>query len=275
MNRIIFGESVQGASHIRMDKECQDSYKKIDFGKDIAIISVADGHGSNSCPYSKTGSEIAVNVFCKVMTDFCCHYEDNMNALMTYLNREGDTKVAQVIDSEWKKRVYKQHFNNKREVVLDKLGKTDKEAIYKQYGSTLLGVMITRTFLFAFQLGDGDIMYVDVDGVKPVIEGDKILGTETHSLSKQDSWKSAITVVLNKDEGEKLPYMYMISSDGMSNSFTSQEEFYKTCQDYYDLIKVHGCKTISRYIKEWLSETSSMGCGDDITVMIGYYEKAL
>ncbi|RDY31673.1 protein phosphatase 2C domain-containing protein, partial [Lachnotalea glycerini] len=162
-----------------------------------------------------------------------------------------------------------------REIVLDKQGKIDKGAIYKQYGSTLLGVMITRTFLFAFQLGDGDIMYVDVDGVKSVIEGDKILGTETHSLSKQDSWKSAITVVLNKDEGEKVPYMYMLSSDGMSNSFTSQDEFYKTCRDYYDLIKAHGCKTIARYIKEWLSETSALGCGDDITVMIGYYEEAL
>lgn len=275
MNRIVFGESVQGASHIRVDKECQDSCKKIDFAENIAIISVADGHGSNSCPYSKTGSVIAVNVFCKVMTDFCSHYENNMNSLMTYLNREGDTKVAQVIDAEWKKRVYKQHIKNKREVVLDGQRKMNKEAIYKQYGSTLLGVMITPTYLFAFQLGDGDIMYVDDEGVKQVIEGDKILGTETHSLSKKNAWKCAITVVSKRDVEKKLPYLYMLSSDGMANSFTSQDEFYKTCQDYYDLIKEHGCKTIAINMKEWLNETSTMGCGDDITVMFGYYAESL
>lgn len=271
MNRNIFGESVQGASHIRINKECQDSCKKIDFIEDVAIIAVADGHGSDSCPFSKTGSEIAVNVFCKVMTDFCSHFEDNMDALMTYLNREGDTKVAQVIDAEWKKRVYKQHINNKREILIDANGEKDKASVYKQYGSTLLGIMITNTYVFAFQLGDGDIMYIDGDGVKLVIEGDKILGTETHSLSKKDSWKKAITVVSKRDAEMNLPHLYMLSSDGMANSFTSQEEFYKTCNEYFGLIGEHGCKTVAGNLKDWLNETSTMGCGDDITVMFGYY----
>ena len=66
MKRIVFGESVQGASHKRVDMECQDSYKKIEFDDGTVIMAVADGHGSKSCPYSKSGSSIAVNVFCKV-----------------------------------------------------------------------------------------------------------------------------------------------------------------------------------------------------------------
>lgn len=49
--------------------------------------------------------------------------------------------------------------------------------------------MITPIFVFAFQLGDGDISYVDQNGLDHLLEDEKILGVETHSLSKIDSWK--------------------------------------------------------------------------------------
>ena len=64
MIRSVFGESVQGASHIRSGKECQDSLKKVEKDENTVILAVADGHGSDSCPYSKTGSYVAVNVCC-------------------------------------------------------------------------------------------------------------------------------------------------------------------------------------------------------------------
>lgn len=151
MKRIVFGECVQGASHKRADLECQDSYKKIEFDDGTVIMAVADGHGSKSSPYSKTGSTVAVNVFCKVMKNFYDSYAEDTEMLLTYLNREGDTKVAQAVDSEWKRRILKVHADRKREVPLNKDGEKDKPEIYKLYGSTLVGLMITPTFLFAFQ----------------------------------------------------------------------------------------------------------------------------
>jgi len=69
----IRGASVQGASHKRTGKECQDSNKSLEMG-DVAIFAAADGHGSEKCPFSKTGSQIAVNVFCKLMSDYCANY---------------------------------------------------------------------------------------------------------------------------------------------------------------------------------------------------------
>lgn len=30
---------------------------------------------------------------------------------------------------------------------------------------------------------------------------------------------------------------------------------------------------VSESLPEWLSETSQMGCGDDITMLVAYYEK--
>lgn len=273
MKRMIYGESVKGASHVRNGVICQDSYKVVELSNDITIISAADGHGSEACPYSKTGSVIATNVFCSVMEELICNFESDLDAMPTYLNREGEIKIAQTIDAEWKRRVWKVHTNNKREKAVDESGSIDKNSVYRQYGTTLIGMLITPKFIFAFQLGDGDILYVDDTEVTPVIEGYKILGTETYSLSKQAAWKSAISMVRIKDINAEKPYFYMLSTDGFANSFKSQEEFYKTCRDYYDIMETHGFETLSNNMKDWLVETSELGCGDDITVVISRYAK--
>ncbi len=268
--RSVFGASVQGASHIRNGRECQDSLKKVIKDSGAVILSVADGHGSDSCPYSKTGSFAAVNVFCKIMGDYLDTYADQQEMLFTFLKREGDTKIAQEIDAEWKRRILRLHTRCKREMPLDENRNKDKGAVYKLYGSTLLGLVMTEDFLFAFQLGDGDIVKVSENGVYPVIEADKILGTETHSLSKSESWKKAITRIRRREENEQLPAMYMLSSDGLSNSYKNDEAFQKTCMDYYALLKEHGVKAVSARLKTWLQETSEMGSGDDITALFAY-----
>lgn len=271
MIRSVFGESVQGASHIRNGRECQDSLKKVEKDEDTVILAVADGHGSDACPYSKTGSYVAVNVFCKILGDYLETYAGRPEILLTFLKREGDTKVAQAIDAEWKRRILKIHVKCKREMIADAEGNKDKASIYKMYGSTLLGLVITKDFLFAFQLGDGDIVKVSEAGVQNIIEADKILGTETHSLSKAESWKKAITFMKKQEENERLPVMYMLSSDGMANSFKNDDEFKKTCNDYFALLNEHGAKAVSDNLKTWLNETSELGCGDDITALFAYY----
>lgn len=272
MKRNVFGESVQGASHKRDEIECQDSMKKIEFDDGSVILAVADGHGSKSCPFSKSGSTIAVNVFCKVMQEFYAGYKDNLEKLLTYLNREGDTKVAQAVDVEWKRRVLIAHTKNKREVPLTSEGEKDKVEIYKEYGTTLVGLLITPIFLFAFQIGDGDITYVDNNGIEEVLVSDKILGTETHSLSKVDSWEKAITVVRRRSIKGSMPSLFMLSTDGFSNSYKNEEEFKKTCVDYFEMTKRYGCDVIGANLKGWLSETSEQGCGDDITLLMCYID---
>lgn len=272
MIRSVFGESVQGASHVRNGRECQDSLKKVEKDENTVILAVADGHGSDSCPYSKTGSYVAVNVFCKILGDYLETYAGQPEMLLTFLKREGDTKVAQAIDAEWKRRILKIHANCKREVISDAEGNKDKESIYKMYGSTLLGLVITNEFLFAFQLGDGDIVKVSDTGVQNIIEADKILGTETHSLSKAESWRKAITFTKKEEEDERESVMYMLSSDGLANSFKNDDEFKKTCNDYYALLKEYGVKAVSDQLKTWLGETSELGCGDDITALFAYYD---
>ncbi len=214
MTPIIIGASVQGESHIRHNIERQDSLLIVDgihkhgrkahfyqeMPKDVKILAVADGHGSEKCPYSKTGSQTATNVFCDIMAELVSKYKDNMEDLFVLLNSEGETtRIAKSIVGEWEWRILQCHSMTKREIpVTDNL--KPEEAIWKQYGSTLLGMLLTDRFAFALQLGDGDITYVDNENVSPIIEGDKILGVETHSISKRDSWKKVLTrEIANKD----------------------------------------------------------------------------
>jgi serine/threonine protein phosphatase PrpC len=274
MKQVVFGESVQGASHIRTETECQDSFKRVARDDGIVVMAVADGHGSKSCPYSKSGSSIAVNVFCKVIEGFLDSYQGEYERLLTYLNREGEMQFAKTIDDEWKRRVLKIHANNKRDVPLFENGEKNKVEIYKQYGSTLVGLLITPVFLFAFQLGDGDISYVDNNGFEVVLQTEKILGTETHSLSKVDCWKKAISRVQRQTGGLILPSVFILSTDGFANSYKHEQEFQKTCVDYFGMINEHGAEAVSTNLKGWLSETSRMGCGDDITMLMAYYSDA-
>lgn len=271
MKPTVIGASVKGASHFRTETECQDSWKKVTCDNGTVIMAVADGHGSRSCPYSKTGSVIAVNTFCKIMSEYVENYSESPDALLTFLNREGDTKVAQAVDNEWKKRVKKIHSNNKRNIPIDNNSKNDMSQVYSQYGTTLLGLLLADGFLFAFQIGDGDIVYVSSNTVEPVVEGDRILGVETHSLSRKDAWEKAISAVRRIDYCDNLPSMFLMSSDGFSNSFKNEEVFLKTCQEYFNTINQYGTEAVDENLKNWLTETSALGCGDDITVLMAYF----
>ena len=276
MKRYVFGKSVKGATHEKNGLPLQDNCKIEEISDKITIIAVADGHGSSKCPRSDRGSLIAVNTFCTVMKNYLLNYgkeKDGLTNLVTFLNREGDMRFAQDICEEWQARVKQSYYKNKAENVKDDNGNTDWKKVYSLYGTTLLGMLITDTFVFSFQIGDGDINYVTAEEISPLVEPERFLGTETHSLSKVDAWRKAVASVRRKNADEDTPYMYMLSTDGFVNSYISQEEFYKTCREYYEMIGQHGYEAVRNNLEKWLKETSELGCGDDITVVMAYVDK--
>ena len=271
MRKIVFGKCVQGASHIRSGTECQDSCKKVILDDGTIILAVADGHGSKSSPYSAAGSRIAVNVFCETMKRLYEGFMENPEQLPSFLNREGETQVSKTIDAEWKRCVAALHRENKRDIGEPERIEENQVSVYRQYGSTLLGLMITKTFVFGFQLGDGDICYVNENGLEVLVKPEKILGVETHSLSRENSWEKASTVVRRICVEDKLPAMFSLSTDGYANSYETEEEFHITVKEYLSLMEAHGSKAVCDSLPGWLSETSQMGCGDDITMLIAYF----
>ena len=272
MARRLFGKSVKGATHIRNGQPLQDSFKILEISEDLTIISVADGHGSEKSPKSKSGSQIAVNTFCKIMSQYLVNYAYDLDALITYLNREGDTKFAQEICEEWQKRVRESFYKSGEEKPLKDDSEVNWKAVYQMYGTTLLGLLITKEFIFAFQIGDGDIVLVDAESVSTVVETEKILGTETHSLSKQDAWRNAVTSIRRKEAEEGKPYLYMLSTDGFINSYISEDEYKKSCKGYLSMIGEYGFDRVCDNVESWLNETSSQGCGDDITLVLAYFD---
>ena len=275
MKRDLCDGIVKGATHQRNGLPCQDSKKIVEMSDDIVIIAVADGHGSEKCPRSDRGSTIAVNTFCEVMKNYLQSYgsdENGLSNLITFLNREGDMRFAQDICEEWQARVKQSYYKNKKEGMLDDDGNIKWSSVFSLYGTTLLGMLITNTFVFSFQIGDGDINLVTKDGVFALVEPEKFLGTETHSLSKLDAWRKAVASIRRRDGEDEKSSMYMLSTDGFANSYTSDVEFQKTCSDYFGMIRQHGAETVQANLKKWLAETSELGCGDDITVVMAYFE---
>lgn len=276
MKRYVFGKSVKGATHEKNGLPLQDNCKIEEISDKITIIAVADGHGSSKCPRSDRGSLIAVNTFCTVMKNYLLNYgreKDGLTNLVTFLNREGDMRFAQDICEEWQTRVKQSYYKNKAENVKDNNGNIDWKKVYSLYGTTLLGMLITDTFVFSFQIGDGDINYITSDEISKLVEPEKFLGTETHSLSKTDAWRKSVASVRRKNESDDAPYLYMLSTDGFSNSFVNEDEFHKTCREYYKMISEHGYEAVRDNLAKWLKETSELGCGDDITVVMAYIDK--
>lgn len=276
MKRYICEGIVKGATHVRNQMPCQDNRKIIKLSDEITIIALADGHGSSKCPRSDRGSMIAVNSFYHIMKKYLEIYgedEEGLSHLITFLNREGDVRFAQDVCQEWQARVKQSFYKNKVEGMTNEDGSIKWPSVFSLYGTTLLGMLITDSFVFSFQIGDGDISAVTKDVVEPLVEPEKFLGTETHSLSKPDAWRKAVTSVHRLEAESRESYMYILSTDGFANSYTSDKEYQKTCRDYLQMIRKYGIDVVQKNLKKWLTETSELGCGDDITVVMVYFSK--
>lgn len=272
MRRYLYGISVRGASHIRKGTECQDSCRVESLSDSAAVIAAADGHGSDSCPFSSIGAKIAVEVFCSSMKEILGSFEGSSYMLRSYLSREGNMKIPESIETEWKRCVMLDHIRNGREPLVSEPDADGANGVYKLYGTTLLGLLITTEFVFAFQIGDGDIVMADRNGVQYAVESEKILGVETYSLSSANAWKKSTVSVFPSPGQDQLPYMYIMSTDGMANSHRTQKDFEKTCMDYYEIAVKYGFGMVSSGLAGWLSETSRLGCGDDITLVMAYFD---
>ena len=260
----ILQKSGTGATHKRKGIECQD-FAKYEAYNEVAIIAVADGHGSDRCPYSLSGAKIAVNSFDKVIQELLNIDED----FLSNKSKWDGLKIAEKVVIEWQKRVIRSYCK-KKDTSKESLG-IEEKGIYKLYGTTLLGIVFMPDMLFVLQIGDGNITLVSNNQIVDLIDAERLLGTDTYSLSNKDAWNYACYKVYD-DINKANDRLFILSTDGFYNSHKTQEEYEKSCRGYYRMIKEYGFEAVCENIPEWLKETSEMGCGDDITVALAYYE---
>jgi protein phosphatase 2C-like protein len=282
---LIIGSSVQGASHKRGGLPNQDAifaHPRIDVAPAMAlaappiILAVSDGHGSPRSFRSGTGANTAVQVAVERTREFIDHFQSE-NLRPDVIRDITQNRLPAEIVRSWKKEVL-EHFG-KNPFDEEEMRKAEAavggqahelmedQGLYLAYGTTLIVVAITESYILYLQIGDGDILVVGDDGKSmevPIPPDASMVGNETASLclpSAQNLFRSCFQNV-----GERLPDLIAVSTDGYSNSFADTPSFQKIGPDFLRLIRSHGIEHVRGEMGAWLDQVSERGSGDDITL---------
>jgi hypothetical protein len=129
-------------------------------------------------------------------------------------------------------------------------------------------VAATPSFVFALQVGDGDILTISPQASPTwLIAPIESVGSETESLCMDKAWQYVRTHILPLGDMQR-PVMFLLSTDGYANSFTENAGFLKAGQDIYNLWREEGADYIKMHLRDWLLESTAKGSGDDITVVL-------
>lgn len=292
------GKSVAGSSHDRSGLANQDAIKFYPESGVVrsVILAVSDGHGSAKSFRSHKGSRFAVETAVAVIRqEFLLNSPSSASALWTAKDRV-KSRLPTVIVNAWRKAVHKDlglpmedyAFNKKdsnyppnftgedEQIVVQKDGQAAWQAVknnhFLAYGATLLAVLVTENYIVYIQLGDGDILEVDSDGdvTRPLERDPKLIANETTSLCMDKAWNEfQVQIKLySNDTPEKMPALILVSTDGYSNSFSTDQGFERIGKDYRQMFKSNLAKEIKQQLEGFLRETSEKGSGDDITLGI-------
>lgn len=244
--------SVQGATHIREGKICQDavSIKEGSYrSKPYLVCSVADGHGGEDYLYSHIGSLLALQSAEKTAMQFvqtgitCC---DNCGEYFgNYVSRHLKDEWLESIRQSW------EQFRIDQDLV-------------RRHGTTILSVLFYEGYAYMAQLGDGNICYLDNDGspVFLVEPDDGPSDSTTDSLCSRNAnkyWNFACVP-------EKDIAFLMMSTDGLINSMAGNDGYVKFAKILQGYLEKFRPSEINAALPEWLTDYSEKGCGDDISL---------
>jgi len=253
------------------------------------ILAVSDGHGSAKSFRSDRGSRFAVETAIKVIQEFFLSSQSsdlNFSALKDAAQRLLPPRLV----NEWRKAVNKdlglsendeEKLTNKpnftdeeKQILVDKDGEAAWQAVennyFLAYGATVLAVLVTEFFIVYIQLGDGDILEVDSKGntTRPLERDPNLIANETTSLCMNKAWNEFQVHIKPYPQGtpKEIPALILVSTDGYSNSFSTDEGFFKIGQDYRQMFKSNLTEEVRQKLEGFLQETSEKGSGDDITL---------
>lgn len=247
-----FAESVRGASHIRRGQVLQDaSIAYTD--KNVGIVAVADGHGSEAYARSDRGSRFAVASACDVLSRL---YHQNPHHAEK-LTKQDLRQIALCIYYQWQNRVQE---DNQMEPMKDYSGR-----ITTLYGTTLLAAFITHARTYLIQIGDGSVHVVKQDGevVCPMPEDPNCMFNRTTSLCDEQPLKYFRYSQLPT---RSISSLYLCT-DGLDGSYQPEvlPRFFQRCDS---MLKVNS--EASEQIKNYLSTISDQGSGDDVSLAAVY-----
>ncbi|MBE6853639.1 MAG: protein phosphatase 2C domain-containing protein [Ruminococcus sp.] len=263
-------ETVRGASHVDSGTVCQD-YSAFKTTDNYAVAAVADGHGSKKHFRSDFGSKAGVDVAIKAIDEFCSdseEFEKKFGEDPDYII----TKIQKYIIKNWYD-VVNEHYRNNPVKQEEREKLTDEELsaikIESIYGSTLLVSVLTKTFSFGMQLGDGSLVVIKQCGeaYMPIVDDESCPANLTSSLCNSNAIK-----MFNYFYSYERPLAIILSTDGLYTSFSSRESFEEyNCLLASQLTDIDVLK--ERMNKNFVRRTNS-GSRDDISIAI-IFEKEM
>ncbi len=226
------------------------------------IVSIADGHGSQTCFRSDLGSKMAVETANVLIADRIL----NQNA--DFMTCDEDARdLCREIAGLWTKTVLhhlgKNAFEDDEVKNLSSAKQRDlgKNALLA-YGTTLMTLVITKTRALVLNIGDAELLIKYKHSEEPeILNRNKRVGNETESLALKDAHDYYIVKRFEMDKLEAL----LAATDGYPNSFKQDSGYSQVIDDLLQIQKEHGIEAIQSNLPNWLEDTSINGSGDDIT----------
>ncbi len=266
MNAKSFNLSVQGASHIKKSKECQDASESF-FDEKMAVAIVCDGHGGDDYMRSAVGSAIAVNVSKNNIVNFL----NTITKEQFFANPEKNIKNLEAsIINGWNEAIYV-HFSQTPFTEAELSGVSEKarkryklgSQIESAYGTTLIAVAMTKEFWFGIHIGDGKCVAVNPEGkfVQPIPWDPKCFLNATTSICDSDALER-----FRHFYSEKLPAAVFVGSDGIDDCFSNNEQLYNLYKTILYSFGTSEFEEAKNGLKEYLPRLSAKGSGDDVSI---------
>lgn len=263
-----FAFSEQGYNHIKSDKVCQDSSGHYS-DDSMAVIVVADGHGSDNYPRTDRGSSFAVEATITAIREFVKTVEDSdIDISMdseSYLEQLAKNILAKwyaAVDVDLEKYPFSEEELSK---VSDKYKKRymSGQRQEKAYGTTLIAACQTKNYWFGLQIGDGKCVSISKDGLmnEPIPWDEDCQANITTSICDSeaiDEFRYFFT--------KECPIATFMGTDGIDDSYANPEEMYVLYRSILAIFAEHGCETGESEIQEFLPGLSRKGSGDDVSI---------
>lgn len=266
MNYRSFACSEKGAEHEKNNMPCQDSaINYVDKDLLIAIIAVADGHGSAECFRSEIGSRFATECAVECIKKFICAIRENNISI----EEKKDELLAQLSNSiitSWNEKIEKDYINSPFATETDISEQTEediKENIGQAYGTTLVTVALTNDYWFGLQIGDGKCAALRDDGTfyQPIPNDERCFMNITTSMCDYDASRE-FRYCFEVDK----PSAIFIGTDGVDNSFEDDEQLYELYKCMTKNFTSRDFKSEVEEVKRFLPVLTKKGSGDDVSI---------
>ena len=263
-----FAFSEQGYNHIKSDKVCQDSSGCYS-DDSMAVVVVADGHGSDNYPRTDRGSSFAVEAtitaireFVKTVAESAIDISIDSDAYLEQLAKNILANWYAAVDADFEKYPFSDEELSK---VSEKYKKRymSGQRQEKAYGTTLIAACQTKNYWFGLQIGDGKCVCISQDGsmYEPIPWDEDCQANITTSICDSEAIEE-FRYFFTKE----CPIATLMGTDGIDDSYANAEEMYVLYRSILAIFAEHGCETGEAEIQAFLPGLSRKGSGDDVSI---------